>query len=383
MAIIEKLNAIGDAIRAKNGAEEKYTLDGMVAAIGAIETGGSGGDLPEEAFLLTGNCSYKFCSEGWNWFINLFGDKITTSKVSNMDRMFYNNNTITAIPFDINTVTGSVNGGSMFYNCYNLEAIPELKTKTVFNEFGSVFQGCRSIKEIPQSWADNVDCSYLYTQKYANAGGMIINGCYKLKSIPDRLLSNLHPHPEATTYNYFPYHSSIASCYSLEAVPNVTVSGVFTSNAFSNWCSYCYRLKSITFNTNEDGTPLIANWKNQTIDLTKYVGFCSNKADMYGYTDSTISDYIANGTDLETYNNIVATRPNWFTDYYGYAAYDKDSAIETINSLPDTKAALANGGTNTIKFKANQGGGKGKNISNLTADEIAVAAAKGWTVTIA
>ena len=39
MALTDKLTAIGNAIRAKNGATNKYTLEGMVAAIDSIETG--------------------------------------------------------------------------------------------------------------------------------------------------------------------------------------------------------------------------------------------------------------------------------------------------------------------------------------------------------
>lgn len=71
--------------------------------------------------------------------------------------------------------------------------------------------------------------------------------------------------------------------------------------------------------------------------------------------------------------------------YYGdskYSVYNHDSAVETINSLPDTSAFLAEaGGTNTIKFGSNQGANtEGGSIGNLTAEEIAVAAAKGWTV---
>lgn len=41
MALIEKLNAIGDAIREKTGGTDKLTLDGMVEAIAGIESGGA------------------------------------------------------------------------------------------------------------------------------------------------------------------------------------------------------------------------------------------------------------------------------------------------------------------------------------------------------
>ena len=42
MALISKLTAIGDAIRAKTGSSEKLSLDGMASAIASISTGGSG-----------------------------------------------------------------------------------------------------------------------------------------------------------------------------------------------------------------------------------------------------------------------------------------------------------------------------------------------------
>ena len=43
MALINKLRAIGDAIRAKTGGTEELTLDQMATAIAGIEGGNSGG----------------------------------------------------------------------------------------------------------------------------------------------------------------------------------------------------------------------------------------------------------------------------------------------------------------------------------------------------
>lgn len=40
MALIDKLNNIGDAIRAKTGTSDKMTLDEMAAAIEGISVGG-------------------------------------------------------------------------------------------------------------------------------------------------------------------------------------------------------------------------------------------------------------------------------------------------------------------------------------------------------
>ncbi len=43
MALIDKLNAIGNAIRAKTGGTAKLSLADMVTAINGIQTGGGGG----------------------------------------------------------------------------------------------------------------------------------------------------------------------------------------------------------------------------------------------------------------------------------------------------------------------------------------------------
>lgn len=43
MALTDKLTAIADAIRSKGGTTDQLTLAGMVDAINAIQTGGSGG----------------------------------------------------------------------------------------------------------------------------------------------------------------------------------------------------------------------------------------------------------------------------------------------------------------------------------------------------
>ena len=76
--------------------------------------------------------------------------------------------------------------------------------------------------------------------------------------------------------------------------------------------------------------------------------------------------------------------PDWFTNKKEYSRYNHDSAVATINSLPDTSAYLATaGGTNTIKFTGAAGSATdGGAINTLTAEEIAVATAKGWTISL-
>lgn len=130
------------------------------------------------------------------------------------------------------------------------------------------------------------------------------------------------------------------------------------------------------FTLKDDGTPYIVQWNNQTIDLTEYIGFC-------GYTD-WITSYNSGITadkqvsDSSTYNTLK-NDPDWFTTDINYSRYNHTSAVNTINSLPDTSAYLTtNGGTNTIKFKGAAGAlTDGGAINTLTEEEIAVAVSKG------
>lgn len=67
-----------------------------------------------------------------------------------------------------------------------------------------------------------------------------------------------------------------------------------------------------------------------------------------------------------------------------FSNYNHDSAVETINTLPDTSEYLASsgGGTNNIVFKKYSGACTDAGGTNdLTDAEIQVATDKGWTVT--
>jgi hypothetical protein len=78
----------------------------------------------------------------------------------------------------------------------------------------------------------------------------------------------------------------------------------------------------------------------------------------------------------ETYQ-ALKNDPDWYSLLPAYSRYNHDSAVNTINTLPDTSAY----GTNTIKFVGTAGSATdGGAINTLTAEEIAVATAKGWTV---
>ena len=353
------------------------TIDGYSPVTVNVPTGGA--ELPSEALTISGNCSYRFSFSGWDWFIENYGDQITTSNITSATNMFYYSK-IETIPFTINLSTNA-NGCScisMFESCSNLKTLPEISGKP--NSFSSVFSNCYSIRQIPDSWG-NLDFSKIQADSFININD-IFNSCYSLRQIPASLISKLHNKKTTGSYSKL-YYTCFSSCYSLDEILNLPVDGAtMTSNMFASSFDNCSRLKDMTFATN-NGTPYTANWKTQTIDLTKSVGNSSNSYvnNILNYNSGITADKKV--TDDTTYQ-ALKNDPDWFTTNVAYSRYNHDSAVATINSLPDTSAYLAaNGGTNTIKFRGNSGSATdGGAINTLTEEEIAVATAKGWTVTL-
>ena len=376
MALINKLNAIGDAIREKTGKTELLTLDEMPVEIESIQGGGEG-------YIHEGTMKYMFF-DYTNYDSNVADDYKTgfgiltnaalngikdTKNVSSAYRAFYENPHVKEVPFAINLVDGAslndifnsannllkcpkITGkiGAMqnpFYYCYYLADVSALEDVEFNNEHGTdgrqnMFSWCSALRHVPESFACKI--------------GHNRNGYYYLR--------------------FFSY------CVSLDEVTNLGVNGAtMTSNGFSETFNVTSRLKRMTFETNEDGTPKTAKWHTQKIAFTGYVGYMNGTSytKYAGFTEDT------RVTDDATYQALKDNPDYWTTDI-NYSRYNHDSAVETINSLPDTSAYLAtqSGKTNTIAFKGAQGAlTDGGAINTLTEEEIAVAAAKGWTVSLA
>ena len=381
MALTNKLTAIANAIREKTGSTNKLTLDEMPTAISNISSGG--GDIPEEALNITGNCEYRFANGGWDWFINNYGNRITTSSIASAQNMF-NFSKLTSIPFNINLKTGSaITVSYVFASCSNLEVPPYIIGK--ISSCSSMFNSNASLKYIPEDWATKIDWSYYSTAHSGTYMTNIFSGCKSIRRIPQNLIDNLfQPVPYNASASFYPYQAQYHYCHALEELRNIPVayySSGNTSNLFTGIVSYCGRLKSLTFKTNEDGTPIVTKWKSQTIDTTNYVGYESSDRNITGYNSGlTTATQI---TDDASYQSLKNNPDNW-TTLIQYSRYNHASAVETINSLPNTSEYLATkGGTNTIKFKGASGSATdGGAINTLTEAEIAVATAKGWTVTL-
>jgi hypothetical protein len=380
------LTAIGDAIRDKEGTTDLVPVNDMATRISAIETGGD--EIPEEAFLISGKCNYRFYLDNWTWFLNKYMDKMRFENVTDLTSCFWSCSTLEKAPSTIH-VKDCTDFVNMFTGCSVMKTYPTITgtiklTKDL--DFGNMFNNCYYLSELDNLFEDptalDVLGSVLPTSTYAYYTPFRFYSMRSLRKIP-AWWYKFRLNPSAT---YFPapsmtiYYNTCYYCYVLDEIINIPVwhcTVAQTSNMFNSTFNSAGRLKHVTF----EQTDAKPKWKAQTIDLSSFVGYTGSSTSITGYGSG-----ITNSKEVKDDATYQALKndPDWFTTNIAYSRYNHDSAVETINSLPDTSEYLATaGGTNTIKFKKASGSKTdGGAIETLTAEEIAVAAAKGWTVTL-
>ena len=370
------LSNIGNAIRTKSGKTTKYKPGQMAEAILAIESSSA---IPSDA-LIDGfpNNAYRFFNYSWNWFFETYGAQMQPQTIDAW--MFYNNTFIQSIPFDIKIGVSPIH--QAFYGCSNLTAIPEPVSLAALYDYtpttyafdmAEVFYGCIRLRTIPERIFGLTPEEGLpaYQQsgavkKQIGARNNMFYNCYSLRELP-RLDTAINIEETA---NKTLYSNLANNCYALNEIVNLPVADVaFTSNVFINTARNCYRIKNFTF---EPGKT--ANWSNQRIDLTTYIGW---------YIDGTVFTNWNSGcsgamNNLTSYTNYKDS-PDSYALNVNYSRYNKESAIATINSLPN----CSSGTGNIISFEGDSGSSTtGGAIKNLTEEQIAVAVSKGWTVSL-
>jgi hypothetical protein len=257
---------IANAIRGKNGSSDTYKPSEMAAAIANLPTGGG---VEVEPIVLTGNCSNACSGPIPSTYIKLFGDTITTKGLYDVKSMFqdYRND---SIPFELNMNNATYREVSNLFYLSTIKEVPKINDLYI-GAFGSMISSCRFLKEIPEGWTSSWNWNRLQTYQYVG-GKNIFAGCSSLRYIDTGFLKN-YSRGIFTTSTYNVYDYCFNSCYTLDEIPVLgALQGAITSNFFIKTFDNCYRLKKLKFDMNEDGTPQIAKWKNQTIDLTT-VGF--------------------------------------------------------------------------------------------------------------
>ena len=248
---------------------------------------------------------------------------IDTSNATNTNSMFNNCSSLESVPqLDTSKVT---NASSMFYNCSSLTSIPILDMSEVTSA-PSMFYGCSKLETIEQ----------LNCDKIINMGSMFQN-CTALKAIP---LFN--------TSNVTGWQRSFNALKALEELPQFDTSNL-TSVQYA--CGGCNKLKTI---------PLL-DFGKIVDDVVGFVAYCESLVDLGGFKDlgksyTTTRSANYNGCTLSLSASVLLTH---------------DSLMNVINNVYD----IASIGVKTQKLELGA-----TNTAKLTADEIAIATNKGWTV---
>lgn len=393
----ETLSAIAEAIRDKNGKTTTYLPTEMPDAIANIS--GGGGDGPTEAErTFTDNIDYMFANGNFiDWqdrFPFILKDIRSMSYTFSSCPEDADLSGITITTIDLDDNQAGANAAYAFQKS-NINSLPMVNgSLCILNS--RLFYFCYYLQDDKiRDFIMNPNLKLAWRPFANNSSSIGVNqlfgDCYSLKNVSDILLY-IHQwfidNPITYTRNLTDSYSTMChNCYSLDEVCNIPViefpsHGGNTSNMMSSIVTYCGRAKDVTFCTN-NGVPYVKKWKGQTFDLSTYTGYTSlgGRSNILNYNSGITADKQV--TDDTTYQ-ALKDDPDWFTTNVAYSRYNHDSAVNTINSLPDCSAYLATaGGTNTIKFKGAAGElTDGGAINTLTEEEIAVAVAKGWTVTL-
>ena len=266
----------------------------------------------------------------------------------------------------------------IFLGCQNLTdtEIKSFLSHFNFSEltdagFSGLFKECRSVRNINSILAQLHDKSKNFVNKYIS-----MNTLCSQTSVADEIVGLPVPGGDVDYASQYPFDNS----YSVDSI----VDGAS-------------RAKRITFATKTDGTPYTVKWRDITISITNQVGYIIQESNILDHSSVHGITQEKRVSDAATYE-ALKNDPDYYVcgigtgEYKGYimsngilySRYNHTSAVETINSLPDCSAYCAEtNSTNTIKFEKYSGAlTDGGGIDTLTAEEIAVATNKGWTVSL-
>jgi hypothetical protein len=355
----------------------KYCDRNIDVVVEVAGSGGGGGfEFPTE---LTVNGENWNVNGDWDWCIEAMPNTTITipgTSGYSCKNMFARCHLTDLSHLHIVDTTPDRSKTSMFQGCLYLTELPVIDWKYQVNMFGisdidNMFNSCYMLRTMPADFFKMTDENGNKTdQCFFNSSMTTKNAfanCYSLRKLPD-----------FQAYWYSSDQSNLfLNCYCLDEIINIPATTYkLNSNRFSDTFSNCHRIKNLTFMVQADGTPYVRSWKSQVIDLSTYIGYTTEGSKMVDYNSGLT--YEDNAYDEEHYQALKNIE-DWWSSNVEYSRYNHDSAVATINSLPDTSAY----GTNTIKFQGQAGAlTDGGAINTLTEEEIAVASAKGWTVSL-
>lgn len=403
----ETLSSIGNAIRSKTGKSDLIAPGNMPEEIESIKAGG-GSSLPSEITLSEedpGTCLFGFDRA------NPYLDTSTPVKVNcyKIQNIFHRNPNIENTDlFELNCVNSEqIYISNLFFGCTNLKRVKSygenglisINPNIVFDtslaqriELTDLFSNCYSLIDANGLFTDEealAKCIDKYI--FRNESGInfygVFSNCYSLREVPTwfKKIKIKNFAYVTTTANNCGFQNTFLNCFALDEATDLPIVFTYlnrtvTENLFFNAFTNAGRLKRITFETPTNGAPVYPlAWQNQVIDLTS-TGWIPEEyeADFLKYSNITSSKKVSSSSSY----NQLKNDPDWYTCRDGYSRFNRASAVELFNSLPDTKQYATSSTPNTIKLLSSAGVyTEGGAMKNLTSSEIAIATSKGWTVT--
>ena len=353
------LTSIANAIRNKSGETGNILVSEMADDIMGI--GDSPDDLSQEDLTLrstvyfVSSAASQQLKDKINNFIETYKYKFRFKDVNYIQIPYLEDGNYNI--FKINLEDG-LHKGRFMQSLTNVKTFPKFVGNNI--SFYYMFYGMQYIRYIPNSFFDN----FTYTDRIYGYNSSMFQGCYSLRKIPERvfeiMLENMNGYDSQNFFN---------SCYSLDEILNITQLNLSHPNIFYGCC----RVKDITFKQNSEKLNFYTVDANLDLAHVGYTLYDSDIPDrILNYNSGITADKEV--TDDASYQ-LLKNDPDWWTRNQLYSRYNHDSAVRTINSLPSDK------NKKTITFAGSSGRNTdGGAIETLTSSEIAVAAAKGWTV---
>ena len=328
----ENLTNIANSIRSKTGSTDTMTPGEMAENIDSIE---AASDISE--YFDTGTYTSTSDTSAGRWVTTIKKlPSLDIAGVSNLNYFYKNFRGETIDLNNLNTDSATTMYG-FFSNCSNLTNLDlsKLNTGNVTN-LGYMFNNCSKLT--------NLDLSKLNTGNVTSFRGMFY-GCSNLTSVN---LNNLN------TSKLYDIDELFYTCGKLTSI-DLTVLDLTNVNSITNVFNSCTNLTDIDLSTfNMEKVASTANaFKNVTMLTNLKFGYNFGK----GFTQKSNNYY---SLEITSYK------------------MTHDSLMNVINNLYDLNLTcdVANGGTlytQSLKLGST-------NLAKLTADEIAIATNKGWTV---
>lgn len=363
------LTNIADAIRQKKSSTDKYTPAGMATAIASIESGG--GELTEEDLTFTGDLSYFNRYGRMSKIIKKCGSKMRFNGITSLMDAFNENDSLNS---DFSNWTINLSKCSLYEAFANNSSIKKYpKFSGTISSLNRALTS-NSFTLIPDDLFSNT--TFLLESTSNNYGG-IISSCPNLKKTP-LWFENMVFTTKDFTYSSSGYSSIYASTFDGNknlkemVLPIIPAPIKLKANCFLTTFRYVSKARKVIFAPPPAGNESVL-WTKQTINLAD---------SLFGYSNSGIQMTGKEISNDETYN-LYKNDPDAWAYKLEYSFYNHDSALETIKSLPYAQMVDIPQSQlqNVIKFYGKSGEKTdGGAINTLTAEEIAIATNKGWTV---